>query len=70
MCSGHTIKLIDNFDAKTAADAMAEEAGAGSFMPKCAIQALEQAEESGFADRAVSKMGGLFAGRFAGGRNA
>jgi 2-hydroxy-3-oxopropionate reductase len=47
--------------------AMAEEAGADSVMSKCTIQALEQADASGFADCMVSEMVDFFAKRFAGG---
>jgi len=46
---------------------MAEEAGADSVMSKCTIQALEQADASGFADSMVSEMVDFFAKRFAGG---
>jgi 2-hydroxy-3-oxopropionate reductase len=47
--------------------AMAEEAGADSIMSKCALQALEQADASGYADCMVSEMVDFFAKRFAGG---
>jgi 2-hydroxy-3-oxopropionate reductase len=47
--------------------AMAEEAGADSVMSKCTIQALEQADAGGYADRMVSEMVDFFAKRFKGG---
>ena len=46
---------------------MAEEAGADSIMSKCTIQALEQADASGFGDCMVSEMVDFYAKRFAGG---
>lgn len=46
---------------------MAEEAGADSIMSKCTIQALEQANTSGFADCMVPEMVDFYAKRFAGG---
>ncbi len=48
---------------------MAEEAGADSIMSKCTLQALEQADASGFADRMVSEMVDFFAKRFGDGRD-
>lgn len=49
---------------------MAEAAGADTIMSRCTNQALEQADEGGFADRMVSEMVDFFAQRFAGGRGA
>ena len=46
---------------------MAEEAGADSVMSKCALQALEQADATGYGDRMVSEMVDFFAKRFNGG---
>jgi len=46
---------------------MTEEAGADSIMSKCALQALEQADAAGYADRMVSEMVDFFARRFKGG---
>ncbi len=48
---------------------MAEEAGADSIMSKCTLQALEQADASGFTDRMVSEMVDFYAKRFRGGRD-
>jgi 2-hydroxy-3-oxopropionate reductase len=46
---------------------MTEEAGADSIMSKCALQALEQADAAGYADRMVSEMVDFFAKQFKGG---
>ena len=45
---------------------MADEAGADSVMSKCTLQALEQADATGYADRMVSEMVDFFAKRFTG----
>jgi len=46
---------------------MTEEAGADSIMSKCALQALEQADAAGYADRVAPEMVDFFAKRFKGG---
>ncbi len=49
---------------------MAEEAGADTIMSRCTMQALDQADGTGYGDRMVSEMVDFFAKRFAGGRDA